>query len=311
LKKQLIKYTGSLIAVLSIIYVISNLGKTDWGYVSSSFSLCSLPVLILLICLYVIVNLIRAYNWTRIVHYFGNKGKNSIELIVLYMKTEIAKYIPSNMVHFAGRHIFARELGYKDSVLLASNIFDMVFLLGVAMIIVSAGLICEVIHIPQFILEHISEAVYKIIVIVLTLTGLSTLFVLLIKRKNQFLEYIRLNKIKDIVIIILLFLPGFILSTMILMFIYRFILGSQVGLNDSLFFFTAFTLAWTAGFIIPGAPGGIGIREAVILFLFGGLYGENSTAVAAVIMRLVSVCGDVAVWVLAVFIERFRNFSDE
>ncbi len=310
LKKKLIKYTGSAIAVLSVIYILRSLKKTDWSAVSSSFSLYWLPVIILLVAMYMLVNLIRAYNWTRIVHYFGNKGKHDMELIILYLRTEVAKYIPSNMVHFAGRHIYARELGYKDSVLLASNVFDMVLLLAVAMVIVSAGLVAEIIQIPRFILDHISGRSYKTGVIILTSAGMFILLLLLKTRKEKFMEYIRVNKVYDLLVICLMFLPGFFLSTLILMMIYRFMLCSQVGIHDSLFFFTAFTMAWTAGFIIPGAPGGIGVREAVILVLFGGLYGENTTVIAAILMRIVSIAGDAGVWAAAAFYEKYSLNSE-
>lgn len=304
MKKNFVKYAGSLIAVLSVIYILRTLLRIDWNSIRSSFTISWIPVTILLIAIYMLVNFIRAYNWTRIVHYFGNKGKNDRMLILLYLKTEVAKYIPSNMVHFAGRHVFARELGFRDKVLLAANLFDMLLLLGVAMMIVSAGLVAGIITIPQFILEHISSTYYRIAVAAVCTAGFAVFFLLLRKRKEKFFEYIRLNKMFDLVLLALLFLPGFILSTIILMAVYKCLLGAPLGFDDILFFFTAFTLAWTAGFIIPGAPGGIGVREAVILVLFGSLYGENTTVIAALLMRFISVAGDAGVWIAASVYEK-------
>lgn len=304
MKKKFIKYGGSLIAVLSVIYILRSLLRINWDSIGPSFTIYWIPAAILLVAIYMFVNFIRAYNWTRIIHYFGNKGKNDRMLILLYLKTEVAKYIPSNMVHFAGRHVFARELGFRDAVLLAANVFDMLILLGVAMIIVSAGLVAEIITVPRFILEHISSTFYRSAVAAACFAGFVVFFILLKKRKEKFFEYIRLNKVIDLIVIALLFLPGFLLSTMILMAVYKFLLGANLGIHDIPFFFTAFTLAWTAGFIIPGAPGGIGVREAVILVLFGGLYGENITVMAALLMRFISLAGDAGVWAAASVYEK-------
>jgi hypothetical protein len=216
----------------------------------------------------------------------------------------VAKYIPSNMVHLAGRHILARELGYKDTVLMMANIFDMLLLLFTAMFIVIAGMLSGLIELPFFVESALSRGVYKAVALIIVFSGLAVLLWLIKFRRNKIMEYIRLNKISDLVRIVLLFLPGFILSTFILLIIFKFMLGAAVGFADAVYFFTAFTMAWTAGFVIPGAPGGIGIRETVILILFGGLYGENNTVIAALLMRLISIAGDVAVWIIATLSEK-------
>jgi uncharacterized membrane protein YbhN (UPF0104 family) len=54
----------------------------------------------------------------------------------------------------------------------------------------------------------------------------------------------------------------------------------------------AFALSWVAGFVAPGAPAGLGVREA---FLVGGtapFYGPGTALSAALALRLVTVLGD-------------------
>jgi uncharacterized membrane protein YbhN (UPF0104 family) len=50
--------------------------------------------------------------------------------------------------------------------------------------------------------------------------------------------------------------------------------------------------AWVAGFIIPGAPGGLGIRETVLALLLSPLYGSDPALVAALLYRGVTLSGD-------------------
>jgi hypothetical protein len=72
---------------------------------------------------------------------------------------------------------------------------------------------------------------------------------------------------------------------------------------------SGFSLAWVLGFVTPGAPGGVGVREGVFLLLIAhgatsrdpSLAAAFSAAIAAtvVIGRLQSVAADVGVFVVA------------
>jgi len=54
----------------------------------------------------------------------------------------------------------------------------------------------------------------------------------------------------------------------------------------------AYLLAWLAGLVVPGAPGGLGVREGVLVFLLGGVSGEAFAVALAVAMRFVSTTGE-------------------
>ncbi len=54
----------------------------------------------------------------------------------------------------------------------------------------------------------------------------------------------------------------------------------------------AYTAAWFLGTITPGASGGIGVREAALVFLLGGIIGEADAVTLAVAMRVLTISGD-------------------
>lgn len=54
----------------------------------------------------------------------------------------------------------------------------------------------------------------------------------------------------------------------------------------------AFALSWVAGFVTPGAPAGLGVREALLVGGTAGLYGPGTALSAALASRLVTVLGD-------------------
>jgi uncharacterized membrane protein YbhN (UPF0104 family) len=54
----------------------------------------------------------------------------------------------------------------------------------------------------------------------------------------------------------------------------------------------AFALAWTAGLVVPGAPGGLGVFEAVLLLRLGGALPEASLLAVALSYRLMVTLAD-------------------
>jgi len=61
----------------------------------------------------------------------------------------------------------------------------------------------------------------------------------------------------------------------------------------------AFALAWVAGFVTPGAPAGLGVREALLVAGTAPIYGPGTALSAALALRLVTVAGDGIAFVVA------------
>ncbi|RMH56953.1 MAG: hypothetical protein D6679_07430 [Candidatus Hydrogenedentota bacterium] len=60
-----------------------------------------------------------------------------------------------------------------------------------------------------------------------------------------------------------------------------------------------FAAAWLAGFLVPGAPAGLGIRETVFLLLYEKTLGQGTTLALAVLLRVVSALGDLITFLIA------------
>jgi len=58
-------------------------------------------------------------------------------------------------------------------------------------------------------------------------------------------------------------------------------------------------LAWVLGFIIPGAPGGIGIREVILAGLYAQELGQGMAVGLSVVLRVITSLGDLATFTLA------------
>ena len=53
-----------------------------------------------------------------------------------------------------------------------------------------------------------------------------------------------------------------------------------------------YSAAWLLGFLMPGAPAGLGVREVVLLLGLGPIYGAETATAASAAMRVVTTIGD-------------------
>ena len=70
------------------------------------------------------------------------------------------------------------------------------------------------------------------------------------------------------------------------------ILNMSLTIADVYVLIGAFILSWVVGFIVPGAPGGIGIREFVITLLLPEGIDAALVLFGIVMYRLVNIIGD-------------------
>lgn len=68
-----------------------------------------------------------------------------------------------------------------------------------------------------------------------------------------------------------------------------------------------FAIAWVAGFLTPGAPGGLGVREAIMVALLGPVYDPGTALALAVTLRIVSTAGDGVGFVVGLLLRRYTN----
>ncbi|MCL2427559.1 MAG: hypothetical protein FWD05_14645, partial [Oscillospiraceae bacterium] len=77
------------------------------------------------------------------------------------------------------------------------------------------------------------------------------------------------------------------------------ILGQPFSLNLGVTIIGIFIMSWLIGFLTPGAPSGLGIREIVLLMFLSGIVYEDILLSAIIIHRLLQVCGDIVAYGIA------------
>ena len=254
-----------------------------------------------LVCsiIYGLSEFLLSFAWRRLLIWCGHKDISTKVCNRIYGKSQIAKYIPGNVFHVVGRHILGSQAGIKHIVLVGATIYEILGLLSISILIGFSGMVV-------FGLGDIYFSLYQIILILLTTLVITSLAIALapylMSLRGIILPYKGIgDTVYNISKVYLLYFIFFLIAGLLLVIIVNTFLNINFIITAKLV--VIFSIAWVAGFIIPGAPGGIGVREAVIIFFITPIIGEAQSIAVAIALRFITLLGDV--WFLIISDSKF------
>ena len=235
--------------------------------------------------------IINAYAWKLLIYNIGF-NKKKLNIIKTFLNTNIYKYVPGGIWHFVARYNILRiELSKKKSV--ESILLEPLLMLVAGLIIIPFGslniyilLLCwssALVFLPCF-RELVIEKLMGLKISIFNNTDELNPEKLVQENhcKSQKLFYPYKPLFVEIVFVLFRFF-GFFCC------IHAFSIGSLISFNELI---SCFSLAWVVGLIVPAAPGGLGIFEAVILFSLGSMIPEAPLLAALLFYRLASTISD-------------------
>jgi hypothetical protein len=241
---------------------------------------------------YAAAALALAAAWYGLLAAGGAAGARPIDGVGAYALTQINKYLPSNVLHLAGRHIMLRRAGASHAALLGAATAEIVLILGTAMTLALIG--------AQELVGRVLAPAWWLVpvgVAALTVVGL-----LARARIGPLLTAISLPRaLLAAAVAVAIYLLFFLVTGLIAGHLLGQTLNrpSPVGTATMV---SLMSLAWAAGFVVPGSAAGFGVRESVLILTLGPLAGEQAAVVVATGYRIVTLAGDVllfglgAVW---------------
>ncbi|WP_165772332.1 hypothetical protein [Rahnella victoriana] len=237
--------------------------------------------ILLLVIVYGVFNIIPTTGWKSILAIFGIQISN-LNALNIYGTSQLAKYVPGNIFHFAGRQALGMSAGIPAWILVKSTLWE----LG---ILASTGSLLSLLAISYILPVNLAVSIF------LTATGLFVFNILLYKicgthAVRAFLKY-----------------TAFITFTGISFYVVVMIVNvnAEFNIGDCFSISGAFIAAWLIGLITPGAPAGVGIREMVLLFILKDKIPEQDLIFSVLIGRVVTVGGDVIVFCIAMISKKF------
>ncbi|MBY8976555.1 flippase-like domain-containing protein [Rhodobacteraceae bacterium NNCM2] len=254
------------------------------------------------VALYVFSQVLGAMAWRGTLWSLGSgpvAGLAESEMMV----SQIGKYIPGNVAHLIGRLALARSDGVATWVISLSMFLEIAMLLGVGILYVA----CLMLSMPDTMnrvaheLHTRSDLVYALAAVMLLLL-VAGFVALLLQRRRAGGRIEGKVHLPRLVVPVMLYALIFAILGASLYFVSRAVIpaeGPPMG-----FCMIVFVTAWVTGFVTPGAPGGIGVRDGIIALGLGMTMAAPMALGIALLHRAVSIIGDVMIFGIGVLLRR-------
>jgi uncharacterized membrane protein YbhN (UPF0104 family) len=229
-----------------------------------------------------LAHIFTGYVWTLILKELAQPVSREWGVRV-YLKTNIAKYLPGNIWHFYGRISFAKQAGIPTEVATLSVLLEPLLMVAAACIIGLGGL-------AQF-GTHKFVSILQVFLLVGTLGVIHPRFLNPLLQRVAKLKRNPSNsapsRIQRYPVLPLLGEMGFLVLRSI-GFIFTFLAIAPTSAEDFPLLIGAYAWAWLLGFIIPGLPGGVGVFEAAAISFLGQHFPAGQVISTVALYRLVN-----------------------
>ena len=220
---------------------------------------------------------------------------------IIFSIAQLGKYLPGNVGQHIGRIAMAREIGIPVPITLYTMLIEVIWGAGIA-----AGL-----AVLALVLFADGQALGVDFQLGPFQLGLGVIFLLFmpwlsIGFLNKYLPGLinRLSgggtiappSLRTALTVAVLFLLCFVVMGIILKLQAQWFFGVTVG---GVFELTClFAIAWLAGYLVPGAPGGLGVREAMMVLLLSPVLGGGASVGLGITLRVTTTLGDAVAFLI-------------
>ncbi|HKK17545.1 MAG TPA: lysylphosphatidylglycerol synthase domain-containing protein [Opitutales bacterium] len=311
--KRSLRILGLLLAVLGLLFFATKFWQHADSFLSRSWSFQEIVFMGALVALVPFQFWLAAFAWQRILVLFGHRLALREAVRITYI-SQLARYVPGNVSHHLGKLVLARSSGVPVAVGTGSILAESLLVLGCGTGIAAALL-------PELLSDLVlgewshwsAELLVAFLVSIVIVLGILIFFR---KRfKARWKDMVGMSRFAPKS-------PLSILSTAVGCYLLNFLflgaLAYWIGLclmpveGFSFLLCTgAMALAWTAGFLTPGAPAGIGVREFLALLVLSPILGEANTLLLVASHRVVVSLGDLLTFVIGVLLNRYSRLEPE
>jgi glycosyltransferase 2 family protein len=272
---HLLRVGGWVLTGLAAFFLASVAWERRADIASIELGTAQWVALVVLGCVYGVVLLTLAVAWHLLLRGVGAETEDPRVAIHSFTASQLAKYIPGNVFHYVGRHLLLQRRGTPGRRIVTASGVE-ILLMVLCSLVVAATL---------WMLTTTGSAgggppaPVGWLGLVLSATALPLAAVLL--RRKGVVDGPLLGPMA-------LYLAFFVLLGLVFAGTARLITPSPL-----LPLAATGVAAWLAGFVTPGAPGGLGVREAALVLLGGSLLAPADLIAIGALFRGVTLLGDV------------------
>ncbi|MCC5067954.1 hypothetical protein VDQ94_02285 [Xanthomonas campestris pv. campestris] len=240
-----------------------------------------------------------AFAWVLVQRAACGSALPMRSLFRVYCISQFAKYLPGNLGHYVGRHVWGRRHGIGHTALLAAGVSEAAVLVFAAIAWSAPLLDGEVLH------QWLSPRLGAYWLWLAQASALLAVWLTLGWLPDSLEGIGPLRRMR--VQIVARMLPLHLLFFAVLgasLYGPAIVMGAPADIVWILP--AAAAISWLAGFLVVGAPAGIGVREVVFVAVLAGRMPEADLLALASVMRVITFGGDFSAFAVAT-IWRTRN----
>jgi hypothetical protein len=277
--------------------------------ISNFLSFQCLLLVIFVIFIVVASSMISATCWNFVLSFFSKRKIDFKQAYNVYAKANIGKYLPGNVGHYAGRQLFGASLGLRQAHLVIASALELIYVLGSTFLLSVIFAWGTILRFTYEIFTKWNVRVFVITALLVVCAGI-VIILFVIRHGKYSREFVACVKNRDFWGLLLkCFLFSLICPPLGNLPLALFIkISVPLTVSDALLIIAANIASWLIGFITPGAPGGVGVRESVLLLMLSPAIPQELVLTAAVMQRLGMILGDVSAWLLSeIWVKRNKN----
>ncbi len=294
-----IKLLGLIVSVLGVAFLVWRVSKIDLQSLFRTLGGMTFISMFIGSFLALAALFLLPLSWKFMVSSISIKRTPFLTATAVYLISNMGKYLPSNIAHLLLRNAFITDLYVSHVELAMASGMELIVFAATA-----AGFGALLLFISGNLNENLrnySIAILGKAVLFAIAASIAAACLFLIFKKKKAKE-----NHPDAVKTTMPRLAGGIMKASLLYVVFFFIFGgflyhilmstgnTTFSFSDYLFVSGALSLSWLAGFIIPGVPAGIGVREATLVVILNSAYQEQFILAGGIILRIVCTIADLA-----------------
>jgi hypothetical protein len=309
--KSLYRWFGLAIGIIALAYFLNSALKQISIFPTLQWGLEACGSVGATTLLSGLVTLISAYSWILLLRATGEmltipKG------LVIFTLAQFAKYIPGNVAHHAGRIALARSGGLTFSKVVFSMVIEASWLIVAASVLATAWLFLVVDGSFEYAKGLPTLFQLAASIAAACLFALLAVWILFYWRPGPLKRIlgngaVSIPSLPVLFTCLFIYVGCFLLMGAAASILAQYLLGAPG--SHILLLTGAFAIAWVAGFLAPGAPAGIGVREAVLLKVLSPIYGPGIAVGLTISLRAITMLTD-GLTFLAALIAKGRIDAD-
>lgn len=289
------RYLGLTLSLAAIGYLIW-LGFDARAEFSTQAVLHIVPELFFASVIYAVICVLIGAAWHLLLRIFEPGVLSWQQSVCIYAISQVAKYLPTNTLHFIGRYAMGRAAGTSPQALVSSTMIEQGLILCIAVLLGASALPSVLELIFDQLLSKFSIWPYVLIATIFLGLGFIARQKITAVYSTRSLPYLC-----SAAILIALF---FLATSGLFLYIGKEFLLPNQHFPDFLWTTSVIALAWAIGMAVPGASAGIGLREFVIVSALDTNLPVEVLLLVVLGFRIMTVAGDVLVFIAGVLMRK-------